>query len=456
MIDDLNPYPEYKESGQEWLGTVPAHWEVRRAKFLLRETDARSTTGKEQLLRVSQYTGVTERKSLNGSDSPDTRAASLRGYKIVRKSDLVINIMLAWNGSLGVSSFDGIVSPAYCVYRLNPELNPWYFHELLRIPGYKGRIKTASTGVVESRLRLYSDDLGCIESLLPPPAEQAAVVRFLDHWNGRLEKAIRAKRRVIALLHEQKQAVIHRTVTGGLDSNVKLKDSGIPWLGEIPEHWDVFRLSFLADFSNGKAHEQFFDPNGEYVCVNARFVSTGGGAVKYCTKNFCPARRGEVLMVMSDLPNGRALARAYLVNDDRKYAVNQRVCVLRSKQIEPGFLAYAANRNYGLLRHDDGSNQTHLSNGDYKSLPVQCPPLEEQKAIVQTLDKHVAEVNIRIEFLEREIALLREYRTRLTADVVTGKLDVRAAAAKLPDLDEDPSPDAEVPEEEAELEEVEV
>lgn len=110
MIAQLKPYPEYKESGQEWLGEVPAHWEVRRTKYVLRETDARSSTGKEQLLRVSQYTGVTERKSSEGSDSPDTRAASLKSYKIVSKSDLVINIMLAWNGSLGVSRFDGIVS----------------------------------------------------------------------------------------------------------------------------------------------------------------------------------------------------------------------------------------------------------------------------------------------------------------------------------------------------------
>jgi len=210
MIADLKPYPDYKESGLPWLGRVPGHWEVRRLKLLLHEVDSRSTTGKEQLLRVSQYTGVTQRKSVDGSDTPDTRASSLVGYKRVMPSDLVINIMLAWNGSMGVSRYDGIASPAYCVYRFKAGAMPWYYHELLRLPLYKGRIKTASTGVVESRLRLYSDDLGRIEVPQPPPDEQAAIVRFLDWANGRLERAIRAKRKVIALLNEQKQAIILR------------------------------------------------------------------------------------------------------------------------------------------------------------------------------------------------------------------------------------------------------
>ncbi len=173
------PYAEYKESGQEWLGKVPSHWDVRRTKLVLREVDSRSTTGKEQLLRVSQYTAVTQRKAADGSDAPDTRAASLVGYKRVSVNDLVINIMLAWNGSMGVSRFDGIASPAYCVYRLNKGAQPWYFHQLFRLPLYKGRIKAVSTGVIESRLRLYSDDLGRIEAILPPPDEQAAIVRFL-------------------------------------------------------------------------------------------------------------------------------------------------------------------------------------------------------------------------------------------------------------------------------------
>ncbi len=177
MIAELKPYPQYRASESEWIGEVPAHWVVRRFKYIICEKDSRSTDGKEQLLRVSQYTGVTRRLRSDGLDEPDTRAESLVGYKRVAPNELVINIMLAWNGSLGVSQYDGIVSPAYCVYRFGYDAMPWYYHHLLRSPSYKARIKALSTGVVESRLRLYSDDLFRLEALLPPPDEQAAIVR---------------------------------------------------------------------------------------------------------------------------------------------------------------------------------------------------------------------------------------------------------------------------------------
>jgi type I restriction enzyme S subunit len=192
VIDGLKPYPAMKDSGVPWLGEVPEHWAVRRFKYLLRERDVRSSSGSEQLLRVSQYTGVTERRRVDGGDEPDTRAESLVGYKLVEPEDLVVNIMLAWNGSMGVSRVSGITSPAYCVYRFTGSAHPWYFHHLLRSPTYKARIKAVSTGVVESRLRLYSDDLYRLEGLLPPLPEQAAIVRFLDHADRRIRRYIRA------------------------------------------------------------------------------------------------------------------------------------------------------------------------------------------------------------------------------------------------------------------------
>jgi type I restriction enzyme S subunit len=115
MIANLKPYAEYQDSGLAWMGKVPAHWVVRRLKYIVQELDSRSTSGQEQLLRVSQFTGVTQRLRAEGQDEPDTRAASLVGYKRVEPDELVINIMLAWNGSMGVSKYSGIASPAYCV-----------------------------------------------------------------------------------------------------------------------------------------------------------------------------------------------------------------------------------------------------------------------------------------------------------------------------------------------------
>ena len=144
MIADLKPYAAYRTAEGEWLGEIPSHWTVRRMKYVVQENDLRSTTGNEQLLRVSQFTGVTQRLRADGQEEQDTRAASLVGYKRVEPDELVINIMLAWNGSMGVSRYPGIASPAYCVYRFKPDAQPWYFHHLLRSPSYKARIKASS------------------------------------------------------------------------------------------------------------------------------------------------------------------------------------------------------------------------------------------------------------------------------------------------------------------------
>ena len=186
------------------------------------------------------------RSPTNNGNDPDTRAASLVGYKRVEPNDLVVNIMLAWNGSLGVSQFRGIASPAYCVYRFSANSHPWYFHHLLRSPTYKARIKSNSTGVVESRLRLYTDDLYRLEALVPPVTEQIAIVRFLDHAVRRIQRYIRAKQKLIALLEEQKQAIIHQAVTGQIDVRTgrrypAYKHSGVDWLGEVPKHWQMVR-----------------------------------------------------------------------------------------------------------------------------------------------------------------------------------------------------------------------
>ena len=168
---NLEPYSEYKDSGVPWLGEIPAHWDIRRAKYILRERDERWQEDKGNLLSVSQYTGVTKRRTREGSEDHDTRAQSLVGYKIAKEHDLVINIMLAWNGSLGISPTQGIVSPAYCVYGFQ-EGTPSYYHNLLRCTQYRAEIKRRSRGVVDSRLRLYTDDLFRILLIKPSDKEQ--------------------------------------------------------------------------------------------------------------------------------------------------------------------------------------------------------------------------------------------------------------------------------------------
>jgi type I restriction enzyme S subunit len=397
-------------------------------KFLFNER-AQKGFASEPLLAATQSKGVV-RKEDYGLRTV-TAVTGLENLKLVDVGDFVISLR-SFQGGIEVSHARGIISPAYTVLRASSDFEPRYYKTYFKSAEFINSLTLFVTGIREGQNIDY-ERLSRAFMPLPPPDEQAAIVQFL-HWaTGRLERAIRAKRKVIALLNERKQAIIYRAVTRGLDSDVSLKPSGIPWLGDIPKHWDVRRLSAVAKFRSGKAHEKFVDNAGGHVCVTARFVSTEGKSRKFCTKNVCAATKGDVLMVMSDLPNGRALARAYLVRDKSSYAVNQRVCALTAHSIDPRLLAYWSNRNWHLLRNDDGLNQTHLSNYDYKTMPVLLPPSEEQTRIADWLDEATSHLDVTTDRLGRECDLLAEYRTRLVADVVAGKLDVREAAARLPD-----------------------
>jgi len=438
-ILDLSAYSEMKDSGLPWLGEVPEHWDIRRAKFLLREVDSRSGTGKEQLLRVSQYTGVTPRVGTDGSDAPNTRAASLVGYKRVNINDLVVNIMLAWNGSMGVSRYCGIVSPAYCVYRFNQNSLPWYFHEVLRTPAYKQRIKAASTGVVESRMRLYSDDLGRLELPLPPLEEQAGIVRFLDWANGRLERAIRAKRKVIALLNEQKQAIIHRAVTRGLDPTVPLKDSGIPWLGQIPAHWEVRRAKFLfreVDQRSATGSEVHLAMSQRFGLVPSDMVQSSLRSDSYAGGKLC--NTGDLVLNRLKAHLGVfALAKQPgVISPD--YSVFRQRKEIDMEYYESLLKSSACRRELRIRAKGIVEGFWRLYTDDFYDIRLPVPPFEEQMAIMMSITEMTLDLTTTISRLEREIELLREYRTRLVADVVTGKLDVREAAAHLPD---DAAPD---------------
>jgi type I restriction enzyme S subunit len=435
MIAKLKPYAEYKESGEEWLGLLPAHWNQLRAKFLLREVDERSRTGKEELLSVSHLTGVTPR-----SQKTITMflAKSNVGHKICRPSDVVINTMWAWMGALGVTRHTGIVSPAYGVYRPIAEqgILPRYADLLLRTPAYAAEYQRRSTGVNSSRLRLYPESFLRIPVLVPPSPEQAAIVRFLDWANGRLERTIRAKRKVIALLNEQKQAIIHRAVTRGLDPSVPLKPSGIPWLGDMPEPWAIVRN--LALFSHRveqgvpglpvlqvslrsgvsvEGLDQFGRPK-RLIADHTKYKLVREHDLAYNTMRMW---QGAVGVCSAD----GLVSPAYVVIrpragvDSRFYEVLFRTAVYKQQ----------VNRcSTGIV-----SDRNRLYWESFKQIPNVRLPIEEQQAICRFVQDETGPLDTAISRLEREIDLLREHRTRLVADVVTGKLDVREAAAKLPD-----------------------
>lgn len=441
MIEGLKPYPRMKDSGVAWLGEVPEHWDVLRFKYLLRESDKRSDDGSEQLLRVSQFTGVTERKRSDGADEPDSRASSLVGYKLVEPNELVVNIMLAWNGSMGVSRFHGLTSPAYCVYRFDAQAWPWYFHYLLRSPVYKSRIKALSTGVVDSRLRLYTDDLYRLESLIPPQVEQAAIVRFLDHVDRVIRRYIGTKQKLIKLLEEQKQAIIHRAVTRGLDPDVRLKPSAVEWLGDVPEHWSVMPLKRAFTKIDYGISDSGSDDGTIPVLTMGNIR---GGVVTVPVSGGVSSVDSQLLLEDRDLLFNRTnsaelVAKVGLFRSIGRpvtfasYLVRMRPSSANCPEFlnlvmnDPTFL-HAARREAIPSLHQSNLNPTR-----YGRLAIALPPLQEQKDIIDALADDTSNLSEAIFRFRREIELFREYRTRLIADIVTGKLDVREAAARLPD-----------------------
>ena len=274
----MEQYDKYKPSGVDWIGEIPEHWGVERTKWLFAESKLRNRESEsfdEDLLSVSEYYGIAKRVERIDNNDILNRAESLSEYKIVTKGELVINIMLAWKKGLGISDYNGIVSPSYCVFKLLDEKNdPKFFHYLYRTDLYAEVFRQNSRGIIDSRLRLYPEEFFNIITIVPSIEEQTAIANFLDEKTAQIDKLITNKQKLIELLKEERTAVINQAVTRGIDPNVKLKSSGINWLGEIPEHWEMKKLKHVmnsldhirvpisADLRGGEKNYDYYGASG--------------------------------------------------------------------------------------------------------------------------------------------------------------------------------------------------
>ena len=209
----LNSNVSLKDSGVDWIGMIPEHWELRRFKSIFTECKSITQTGEENLLSVSEYYGVARRIDKMEDGEYESRANSLIGYKVCKKNDLVINIMLAWKRGLGFSNFDGIVSPAYAVYR-GKNIVPHYFHYLMRTDMYVTEYKRNSKGIIDSRLRMYTDRFNNIMSIFPPIPEQQTIADYLDEKCSKIDAAIENIGKQINALKRLKRALINEVITG--------------------------------------------------------------------------------------------------------------------------------------------------------------------------------------------------------------------------------------------------
>ena len=445
MIADLKPYPAYRDSGSFWLGTVPSHWEVQNLRTLIRSYNERNRPDLP-LLSVAREKGVFVRSLTDAGENHNVIPEDLSNYKVARAGNLVINKMKAWQGSMGIAPCDGIVSPAYFVFNFTIA-NRSFGQALLRSKPYVAHFGQASDGVRVGQWDLTIRGMRQIPILLPPPDEQAAIMRVLGWANGQLEKAIRAKRKVITLLNEQKLVIIHRAVTRGIEPSVPLKPSGISWIGAMPLHWTVVTVgSVLSLIQTGPFGSQLH--SHEYVAggipvinpshmENGRIVASREIAIgenKLCelsrhklyAGDIIAARRGEI---------GRC---ALVTSVEVGWICGTGSVLLRCKSsmVLPVYfqrLFSSQGISDELNLSSIGATMPNLNSGMIARLRIPLPPVDEQERIVRYIECQNKVCDTAISRFEREIELLREYRTRLVADVVTGKLDVREAAAKLPD-----------------------
>lgn len=450
MIADLKPYYEYKDSGLPWLGKVPGHWEMRPAFGAFKPNRARNTGMKEKTVLSLSYGRIIVKpiEKLHGL-VPE----SFETYQIVNPGDIVVRTTDLQNDHtslrIGMVRNRGIITSAYLALKLDSEVNPDFGFQFLNVWDTSKAIYGYGSGL---RQNLDFSHFKRMPIPLPPPDEQAAIVRFLDYWNGRLEKVIRATRKIIALLNEQKQAIIHRAVTRGLDPNVKLKDSGIPWLGQIPEHWEVKRAGNLfyevVDVNHPQALLLSLDRFKGVIPQSETGRKTRASEDRRAYKRVRP---GQLAYNIMNAFMGSIGFSSYDGIISPAYAVAQPRQEINHIYFHHLFKTSVYTGEFNRLSYGIMYERNRLYFEKFKLVATLVPPLAEQKNIAQSIEDQTNSLDQAVTRYEREIELLREYRTRLTADVVTGKLDVREAAAQLPDEPLD-LPDDLPAEEETELE----
>lgn len=442
MIEGLKPYAEYKESEIPWARALPSNWQVERAKRLFTKMN-RPVRPEDEVVTCFRDGMVTLRKNrrLRGF----TEATVEAGYQGIRKGDLVIHGMDAFAGAIGVSDSDGKGTPVYNVCQPHQGVIASYYAHTVREMSRAQWILALAKGIRERSTDFRYEMFGNQFVPLPPPDEQAAIVRFLDHANRKIDGFIRAKRKLIALLGEQKQAIIHRAVTRGLNPDVPLKPSGIPWLGDIPAHWEARAFARMCRVVRGSsprpaADARFF--NGDFIPWvtvgevtkdhDMLLTSTSTHLTKLGAARSTMFTAGTLILTNSGATLGvpKILGIDGCANDGIVAFIGLQSLI--KKPFAYLFLSTLTQRLRDELRQ--GGTQPNLNTGIVRRIVCPLPPLFEQDAILSYVAERSTPLNTAIARIEREIALMQEYRTRLTADIVTGKLDVREVAAKLPEL----------------------
>ena len=419
---------ETKYSGIASIGEIPAHWRTYRIKSLL-SLRSEKNSGDHDLLSVYLDRGVI---SYNDSDGMQVHkpSADLSNYQNVHVGDFVLNNQQAWRGSVGVSKYDGIISPAYFVFSLSDKCDPGYMNFLLRDGSMVQQYETASRGVGTIQRNLYA--LWFYESLvaLPPKDEQKTIAAFLSAKCAEIDALTADIQTQIDTLEQYKRSVITETVTKGLNPNVEMKDSGIEWVGEIPVHWPVHPVySYYGERKNknrlGKEDNLL---SLSYGRVIRKDINTNDGLLPESFNTYNIVEAGDIIIRPTDLQNDKRSLRTGLVKE-HGIITSAYIDLCPLKQVDSRyfhFLLHAYDVMKVFYNMGNGVRQG-LNYSEFSRLMVFEPPYEEQVAMADYLETKVTEVDAIIEQKKEQMAVLDAYKRSLIFEYVTGKKEVPAS-----------------------------
>lgn len=436
---EFKQYPSYKNSGVEWLGDVPEHWQQKPIWSLFKRIK-RTNFPTERLLSVYRDYGVIPKDSRD--DNHNRASEDLTPYQLVCANDLVINKMKAWQGSIAISELRGIVSPAYYIYQPKAEYHSKYIHFLIRSAYYIQSYKNYSKGIRVNQWDLEHEAFTHIDLLLPSLEEQQKIVAFLNTETARIDTLIAKQEKLIELLEEQRKSIISHAVTKGLNPNAPMKDSGVEWLGDVPEHWMTPSSKHLLEIPiTDGPHEtpNFVDDGVPFISAEAiskgkidfdkkrGYITPELNAIY--SKKYSP-KIEDIYMVKSGATTGKVA----MVETTEEFNIWSPLAVFRcnKNKVLPKFLLAVFNSSHfydALVLNWSYGTQQNIGMGVLSNIEIPCPPLKEQAEIIQHLDAQNTKFDKLISTQSQLIEKLKEYRSSIISHAVTGKIDVREFGA---------------------------
>lgn len=430
-------YNSYKDSGAKWIGAIPSHWNVEKGKWLFLKND-RPTRSTDEVVTCFRDGQVTLRR--NRRTDGFTNSIKEHGYQGIRKGDLVIHAMDAFAGAIGVSESDGKSTPVYsaCTERFKETVNPEYYAYFLRNLALNGVIVSLAKGIRERSTDFRFNDFGELLLTFPPLQEQTAIANFLDEKTAKIDQTIAQKEKLIELLKERKQIIIQNAVTKGLNPNAKMKPSGIDWIGEIPEKWEVKRLKSICKTYGrigfrGYSTSDLVEENEGAITISPSNIKgdymqfskcTYLSWIKYHESPEIKIKKNDVLIVKTGSTFGKV---GIASNLDSEATINPQLLVFKDITIDNKLFYEVLNSKQiqiQIQKEVIGSTIPTISENKILNMKAVFPSNEEIEGIVGFVSKIKSKFNLLINKQEEQIQKLIEYKTVLIDSAVTGKIKV--------------------------------